>query len=177
MAVTQTLPHRAGRSAGLRRKRHASRPRHGCHDTSVDPILTNSSAILEAPLTGSVSYSESCRSSIDHETSPLPLLSPVGQSIARCGRAAEHPLHALGRSGMERAFLPDAPRHAGLEKQHRADAEHRAARGAGHEIQLGLCASAGVLADTHQFANGAESGGARVDEGCSGGDGASFDRR
>ena len=42
---------------------------------------------------------------------------------------------------MERAFLPDAPGHAGLEEPIRTDAKHRAARGAGHAIQRGLCPS------------------------------------
>lgn len=104
-----------------------------------------------------------CRSEGD-ETSPS-----AAVSLQRHGRrAAEHFLHALGRSGLERAFLPDASGHAGLEKQLRADAEHRAARGTGHEIQRGVCARAGVLADAYQLANGAESGGARMDKGRSG---------
>jgi hypothetical protein len=37
-----------------------------------------------------------------------------------------------------------------------------------HAIQCGVCARAGVLADSHQPANGSESGGAGVDEGGSG---------
>ena len=104
---------------------------------------------------------------------PMPL--PVGDEAVFA--AAAQP--ALDRRCAEPSCHADAARPLAIYSAGRRRADparlHLIEPLTAEELQKST--RAGVLADTHQLANGAESGGARMDKGRSGGAGSSLDRR